>query len=195
MLAIRTYRIKLTKLSPFAVKAFKIIFPNCTLRHLCRKSESYGPCLKQLLRTILTSSFPYCPCQKDEWAKPWNLVTKLHSSSIPRNKISLTSPATFHFHLLFSYTFRLSLQSLFEELNVCFFLSEQHCQHTRDGHVCRDVGAPRFMIPQCRDTLLPEISRLVHLQPRPEICVGMSLGQVDQGCTSSEHLPSCHGTQ
>lgn len=141
-----------------------------------------------LLLIILTSSLPYWPCQKSEWAKPGNLVTKLCSSSIPRNKISPTSPTTFHFHLLFSHTFHLSLQSSFEELNVCFFSSEQQLHvtalstHTWWSRVPWRGSRRRFMVSQSWDTLLPEISRL-----RPEICRGMSLGLLDQGCTSSEH--------
>jgi hypothetical protein len=65
--------------------------------------SSRGPCLKLLL-TILRFSLPHYPYQKDERAKPRNLLTKLCFFSI-HSKVSLTFPKTFHFHLLLYYTF------------------------------------------------------------------------------------------
>jgi hypothetical protein len=64
----------LVKISFIAVKANKIISPNYTST-LIQKSKSRGPCLKPMLITILTPLFPLYFYQKDERAKPGNLLT------------------------------------------------------------------------------------------------------------------------
>jgi hypothetical protein len=59
-------------------------------RHKFIKSISRGPCLKPLLNhpNILTP--PHCPCQKDEWAKLGNLLTKWCYFLLPTVKCLLT---------------------------------------------------------------------------------------------------------
>jgi hypothetical protein len=63
-----------SNLSSLAVKAIKIIFPNYTCTQI-QKSKFCGPCLKPLLITILMCSVPLHSHQKDERAKPGNLLT------------------------------------------------------------------------------------------------------------------------
>jgi hypothetical protein len=59
-----------------------------------QKIKSRGPSLMPIILTILTSSLSY---QKDERAKPGNLLTKWRSFSLPERNVSRLShefPAT-----------------------------------------------------------------------------------------------------
>jgi hypothetical protein len=64
-----------SKYNPPAAKGPKL-FPNYSVHHSFGNSKSRGPCLKPLLLTVITASFLHCPHQKDERAKPGNLLTK-----------------------------------------------------------------------------------------------------------------------
>jgi hypothetical protein len=63
-----------SKLSPIAVKATKIIFPNNTIQQKFRKSKFRCPCPKSLFLTILTPSLSLSSYEKDEREKPGNLL-------------------------------------------------------------------------------------------------------------------------
>jgi hypothetical protein len=70
-------------------------------------------CLKILLPTILTSSLPFYPYQKDEWALPGYLLTRCSFSSSDIKRLSL-SPRCF----LFSSTLILSFLTLSLSLSL-----------------------------------------------------------------------------
>jgi hypothetical protein len=59
-----------SELRPVAARAANRPTP----RHQFRKWKFRGPCLNSRLLTILTSSFPRCPYQKDKRATPGNLL-------------------------------------------------------------------------------------------------------------------------
>jgi hypothetical protein len=84
--------------------------PCCTVRINITLINFRGPCLKPLLRNNLTSSHSVYSYQRDERAKPGNLLTK-RSSLLPslHSIMSHIYPRTFHFHFLFYYSFYLSL--------------------------------------------------------------------------------------
>jgi hypothetical protein len=81
----------LSILSSLAGKATKIIFKII----LILNSKFRGPCLKPLLQTILTRSLSLYSYQKDERAKPGNLLTKLFSFSLPTIKYLSLFPGLF----------------------------------------------------------------------------------------------------
>jgi hypothetical protein len=106
----RPSRLKFIKITPLCCQTHQIIFQNYTFQHLFRKFTSRGPCLKPPLLTILTSSLLYCHYQRDERAKPGNLLTKLCSFSLPLQQ------SVSHFSHYFS---------LSPTLLICFHLSFQ----------------------------------------------------------------------
>jgi hypothetical protein len=84
-----------------------------------------GPCLNSLLLTIVTSSLALSFYQKDERAKSGKFLAKRSPFFLSARK-SLTSPMTFHIHLLFCLIFCLSQRKscIFYGCYFCFLKDE-----------------------------------------------------------------------
>jgi hypothetical protein len=69
--------------------------------------KSAGHCVKSMLLLNLTFTFSLCSCQREEKTESenWKLSYKKMVLLALHNKMSLTSPRTFHFHLIFCYAF------------------------------------------------------------------------------------------
>jgi hypothetical protein len=116
------------KLRPSAVKATKLSL------NIIYKSKSRGPCLKPLLITVLTTSRSHFPYQKDERAKPGNLLRKspLSPTHSP-TKESLISFITFIFTYSCTILSYLSCGRGFKSFRALIWLlldkTEKHFAH------------------------------------------------------------------
>jgi hypothetical protein len=96
-------RLKLIKIKPHCCESHENYFSTLYSSTLIQKFE-----IPRLLSQATASNHLFiCPYQKDERAKPGNLLTNRCSFS-PGNTVPITSPMNFHIHLLFCYTFYLS---------------------------------------------------------------------------------------
>jgi hypothetical protein len=96
---IKTWRWKISRnvmfvMSPTCSEDHQMILFKLWKSLLQQNQNSAAPCLKPLLlTTIITSSLPYCPYQKDEWPKRGDFLQK-HSPP-PKIKCHLNSLTTF----------------------------------------------------------------------------------------------------